>query len=1118
MGRGVVITGSGVPAAQCALSLAGMGIQATIVTALSSLNIENELLPDNCGLSSAAPYLRPLLLRAATHPLIKICTQSRVEAVSGVSGNLLVEISGQPRFIRPELCTSCGLCERECPVKINRNINGRTVSYNAVHAPHPDASAIPSTFLIEKQGIAACRTGCPLGINVQGFVSLLARGKIDQAVKIINEAAPLAGVLGRLCTHPCETGCERQKIDNPLYIQALHRYAADHANKKEYAVKAPSGSHKDKVAIIGSGPAGLAATWELARRGYTPVIFESSSEPGGVLATGIPRFRLPREVLHKEIEAIKALGVEIKTGVSIGKDITCSDLMQQGYQAICIAVGAQKNNRLNIPGEDLKGIWDSLELLDLLNSGTVSEAGENVVVIGGGNSAVDSARTIRRISRGTVRLLCITPEMTAAGEEVQEALKEGISIDYLVQPLEILGDNGRVTGIRCRRVKKVEFDSGGSPVVEPEPDSVFIIDVDQVVVSIGQKPGTAGLHIPGLDIVADRDTVKVDRLTLVTSIPGYFAAGDCITGSNNVVESMASGIHAAESIDRYLTGRNLEENRTLEKLRPVEVDIEQMQFSPHKRSRMPSTPISRRTGSFNETNLGFSGITATSEAERCLNCGLCSECRECEQVCGAGAVFHDEEICRMELSAARVIQFEKGGTTLSSSSGIYRITEKTGGDIVSQLTQASAVAIEVGLSISPFYEAGRISGPRIIKAIPVREKRIGVILCRCGDSISSVLDFDYIRSKVQELPQVYTVKEISQACTPEGASQISTCRMDDDLTHMVVAACRCCNLEQICFSCSDRRIMCRENLSCGTSTSGETEFVNIREQCAWIYSASPSIATSRALEIITSGVARISERITVVPEARTLNPGVLVISTGEAGIETARILSLQGYSVTLVSKKEESLVPQSSSVRQIPWPEQVELGGCPGSYEAALKSNSGITRVKAGALVFCLSEDYLSKGGLLVDNFLGHLVSRTASREEAKTAVFRGITGPVTSGIFIIPDAGEQSIEEQTMSGAVFAGQVSIYLAQETVNPRASAVVIEPRLCRGCGDCAALCPYIEMKAGKQCGESRAYIDPAFCLGCGACIASCPTGAISQPSQSDREIIAGLEAVLGKVAG
>jgi heterodisulfide reductase subunit A-like polyferredoxin len=295
-----------------------MGIDVSLITPSLSLDLDafnHPLEPSHESL-----HIWPLLLRAASHPRVKLFTNSRIDGVTGNPGDLNIKITKEPRYVKEDLFRLRN-CEEECSVKVQTQIGGQKVTHGVFIPPILGAKTVPSAYYIDKLGISPCRANCPLGINVQGYIALIGKGKVDKARALINDVAPMAGILGRLCTHPCESECTRQKIDSPVFIQSLHRFAADNAaGDIVYERKEPSGSRGEKIAIIGSGPAGLTAAWELARRGYAPTIFESHAVIGGMLATGIPRFRLPREVREREVAAITALGVNVNSGVTLGRD------------------------------------------------------------------------------------------------------------------------------------------------------------------------------------------------------------------------------------------------------------------------------------------------------------------------------------------------------------------------------------------------------------------------------------------------------------------------------------------------------------------------------------------------------------------------------------------------------------------------------------------------------------------------------------------------------------------------------------------------------------------------------------------------------------------------------
>ncbi len=1161
--RRAVIIGGGVGAAQCALVLAQLGVKTDLITPSMELSSAG----DDSGCQAVTQDLRerPVLLRSANHPLVTVHTNCTVDGMAERRGEFTVRATKHPRYVRTDLCTSCGRCAEVCSAKVPVQMNDHKLTRSAIHAPFLGAYAVPSSYTIDKLGIAPCTAACPLGINVTGFVSLLSRGKVDAALALIQDAAPLAGVLGRVCTHPCEGSCKRAEVDAPVFIRALHRFAADHASGGiHYTRKAPAGSRKEKIAIVGSGPAGLTAAWELARRGYTPTIFESHAVVGGMLATGIPRFRLPREVREREVKAIEDLGVEIRTGVTVGRDVTITDLRERGYRAFFVAIGAQENRSLNIPGENLDGVVDSTSLLFELNLRVGATVGRNMVVIGGGNAAVDCARAARRRSRRNVTILYrrTIEEMPAVKEDVDEALHEGISIQYLTQPVEILGDGVRVTGVRCQRIELGEVEEDGRPRPVPIVGSEYVIPADHVVLAIGQRPSSAQLNLRNLDVDSRDATIKVDPITLETSLPGVFAGGDCVAGPNNVVEAMAAGLRAAESIDRRLRGRSLRRGERVERPQPAEVDVAGRYASPDKRAEMPFIPRARRFGTFEETALGLAPAVAQREAGRCLDCPLCSGCMECVEACELEAVFHADSAEQMELDADVIIDFttgdtaahgrttgypaqRRGGPTVRGA-GVYAVRQ-TGGGFWSEMARASALALEVAAYLG-LKNDSRQALPGVASTAPsevpqpeavpsqAANRRTGVVLCQCGGSISSVIDFTEVSTRALDLPGVLSVQQVPQVCTEKGALHIADHAAAWQLGRVIVAACRCCGEDQICFSCTDRRVKCRQYLEEVLPQATGLEFVNIRERCAWVHKDDPANATQKAVGLISSAVARGRATLSGITPPRRVDRSVLLLGTRLGGLAAADQLAAQGYPVSIVSgpevgtaypkqrgeyaRRRGNLLKQlqERGVEVKPWPERLELGGSPGNYQLSLTYGAETVAISAGTLILDLGQRVESSpvwAAVPEDNLLGRMLAwKGCGSDSPDPDSTREVTLGETAGIFILCGGAEGSPEDEVARGRAVAASAWVYLAQGTTRPRSTAVSVNAKLCRGCGECAAVCPYIEMRPGVN-GAPCAYVDSALCLGCGACVARCPTGAISQAVQSDTEIAATLEGMLGR---
>ncbi len=501
------------------------------------------------------------------------------------------------------------------------------------------AQAIPGAFAIQKADKAPCRLACPAGLNVQGYVQMVKEGKYEEALKIIMKDLPLPGVLGRICPHGCEDACRRAEVDDPVAIRDLKRLAADQFDPRRIEIACAPG-RDEKVAIIGSGPAGLSAAYHLARKGIQSVIYEALPEAGGMLRVGIPEHRLPGKVLDAEIELIQNLGVEIKTNTPLGPDLTIDDLFEKGYASVYLAIGAHKGIELGVPGEKAKGVRQGVDFLRELNLTGKVKTGKKVAIIGGGNVAIDVARSAVRMGAEDVNIIYrrTRAEMPAWEEEISAAEEEGVHVTYLSAPQEILTRDGAVVGVRCIRMELGEPDSSGRRRPIPIPGSEYEIEIDQLIPAIGQRPDLSALEdITGLDFTR-WGTIDVDATTYVTGREGVFAGGDAQTGPWVAIGAIAAGREAAESIERYLDGRDMAEGREpIEKdnplYRPIPPDAARK-----SRARMPELPTEKRNGNFNEVELGYGEEAGREEADRCLNCGYCCECFQCVNACGAEAV------------------------------------------------------------------------------------------------------------------------------------------------------------------------------------------------------------------------------------------------------------------------------------------------------------------------------------------------------------------------------------------------------------------------------------------------------------------------------------------------
>ncbi len=471
-----------------------------------------------------------------------------------------------------------------------------------------------------------CQNACPIETEASSYIALIAQGDFKKALEVNRWVNPLPSVCGRVCHHPCETRCRAGEVDKPISIRSLKRFLTDYekSNGQKHKVE-PVPQKYEKVAIIGSGPAGLMAGWELAKRGYQPTIFESESVAGGVLSWGIPEYRLPKDVLQSEIDDIMEMGVEIQTNTTIGRDIQINDLFDQDYKALFIATGALVNSKLGIPGEDTQGVIDPLEFLKQYNLDKKAKIGKKVAVIGGGNTAIDAARTAWRLGADVTILYRRTKlEMPANEEEIDETLKEGIKIEFLTLPVEAYSENGKLSKIKCQKMSLGEFDRSARRRPQPIKGSEYELEIDTLIPAIGQKPDLNFLQGNTKLNISKWNTLEVDPETMETNVPGIFAGGDVVTGPATVLEAMRAGKIASESIHRYLRGESISREYSPKKPR---LDIPPVQVSPEelselKRPEIPTLSVEERKSNFKEVELGLTKEMAMKEAKRCLRCDL----------------------------------------------------------------------------------------------------------------------------------------------------------------------------------------------------------------------------------------------------------------------------------------------------------------------------------------------------------------------------------------------------------------------------------------------------------------------------------------------------------------
>ena len=1103
----VLIAGSGYGALKVAEDLAQSGIPAVWVTRAQhflELPAGMEYLPE--WPEDLSFQFRPLYLRVTRHPLVTPLTRSRIESIEKTGDNFRVVVEQDPHFIDYDLCSGCGRCMEICPLR---------------ESPHPPLTRTPAycpsrALELLKRPLSPCRLECPLGVNVQAYLALTAAGRFEEALAVIREDNPLPSICGRVCPRPCEASCRRRELDQPLAIRDIKRFLADYVAEHGSSLpKAPPPPRRrERVAVVGSGPAGLTAAHFLCRAGFPVTIFEELPEPGGMLRCGIPAYRLPRDVLDREIQDILAAGVELRAGVRVGREISFDQLGQE-FDIIFLAVGAHQSYALNIPGEDAEGVLGAVEMLRAYHLGRNFQIGKKVAVIGGGNSAMDAARTAIRLGADSVTIYYRRErkDMPAQEPEIQAAEAEGVEIEYLVGPAQVKVTNSKVSGLQLIRMKLGRMGPDGRRLPEPIPGSEFLVEADTIISAISQAADLEFLPETSR-VEKTRNAIKVDEASR-TSRPGVSAAGDGVTGPSSVIAAMASGRRAAAEIIEHLTGEPLPFGKLPLEPRGVGDPLAIAEDVPQQpRQEMAQRQPKVRRRDFEEVDFGFTADQAMAEAKRCLQCSGCCECRVCDTACAeVGAIDHFRNSKRFEFFSPGVIvadDQEMPSGEFQNDEGVYRVGELKK-DIMDLLVAGSAAAGRV------MAQAKELRTSAVPELTGIQDlsgpATLGVFICTCNGTMAPAGVLERIQALAESLPGVVHADLIFSACHPRGSDRIAAAVKKHRLTRAILASCVCCPLEFECISCNDQRTRPRIHLFDRHGLDRSSfEMINIRDHLRpEVHSEDEILAKAR--EFLRAALIRTRFMGPLRQGITEIGKNILILGGSEIGLSCALNLDLQGFRVRLVhngrlkgesqpadrARKRAPSIPLGQSISQVKEAVIEDIRGHIGNFTVVVREGGKRRRWRAD--IVCLTDENVLPLAIPED---------MAGLKKFYRYDFAFFHSPQPGLYRVLPRTLDRVNAFE--AGAALAAQVAGAAAEAFLKDHELSPHVDPERCRGCGRCAEICPFhaVTMVPGPH-GIYTAEVLRHNCVGCGGCVGRCPVTALDVPYFSNRlleEIVAG----------
>lgn len=1103
-------TPSGVFAAN---KLGELGIPVTLVD--SEPDLDQKLSRDEYKLKSGMPLNhahRPGLIRIMRNPSIRCILPATVDSIKHNMQGFRVKLSRQQTFLDPDKCTLCGNCITACPVTVSGD-------RKAVFAA--SRQSLPGSVVIDKRNTPLCSSNCPLGVNVQGYMALTKEGKYSEALGLIREQNVLPGICGRICTHPCEAQCRRNDLEGAVAIRAVKRFLAD--SQMDAGVKKPEVStalSDKKFAVIGSGPAGLAAAWELAKKGCRVTIFEKEKMAGGLLRYGIGPHRLPREILDRELDFIKLFGVDIKTAspIDLKKGLKA---LKKKYDGVIITTGSWKDRKLGIPGEDLQGVEGCISFLKRYYDGEAKNLKKAVAVIGDGNAAFDLARVLRREGADVSIISWFSKKSIPADiEEVEGALAEGITIIDNTSVVAFKGKGSQLKSLACKATQPGKTpDKNGMIWPEiikksPETDLKF----DQVFVAIGQT----GTMTPSKDSqgICVTSHGYIETESHATGIESIFAAGDAATGPSSVVHAMAQGKAAARQALDSICGIGTDID--VKTVRPTDREFEPVSKKTPEQppALMPMVTPESVIHNFSEIAAGLSESQAQLEAGRCLQCGSCSECLVCLEVCRAKAVNHTELQEEMTehtgvliLADPEMIPHSIKGDDIIRAYGPSTTIPDTSAMIMRGFA-AAAQAMTLLKNSSRRRKGHGVYFSAPDPAFADQDIRIGVFVCKCNESQGWDRSMDTFLDQVGEKQPVVHAGTIDSACIGDGIADIVKTVRSKSINRIVLASCVCCPLNFVCTSCTDQRSRLKQGLFTATGISRSmVETCNIRGEALNLLAKNPDLAVARFKGLVNRSIKRARKLKPFSTPERNYNFTTGVIGESEASVTSAMILAETGAEVMMFGTVGNPLTtdPGHPNIHAFLGSSVDRMTGTLGDFQITFSMDGEEQTFHVGAIIF---EDKLLKQIKHIhQEGLPDRKVFTALQEKdvmGRPYILPGMTS--ISGLFLSDPPGISVSSRQ--KGAAAAVNVAAIMPRGPRQSKGYTVLVNPQLCRGCGRCIEECPYQAVTMNKNAlGGWTASVDEAFCKGCGNCIAVCPTNAVDSPYRDHMFLERGLEEIL-----